>query len=264
MARCKADVLEIKNLQHILKVNLTPRSQLKLKESRQLSDQDICNILKLAEGLPVMSLDLTLTRFSGAGLALGGHNITLPLMEKLRVTLCRNLTDTSVRELLTTSGLTLKRLDLSQTSISNAALEGIQLPQLEHLNLSFCRNLTDTGVQELLTTNGTRLKQLDLGWTEISDAALEGVQLPQLEVLDLCGCSHLTDTGLQQLLTPSGTNLTDLNLRLTGVSGAMLVNLVAQHPPGRLRKLWLSYPTVSAADIARIRNLLPSCKLNDT
>jgi len=53
-----------------------------------------------------------------------------------------------------------------------------------------------------------------------------------------------------------------VSLRLTGVSGAMLVNWIAQIAPGRLRKLWLSYPTVSAADIARIRTVLPTCDLN--
>ena len=56
-------------------------------------------------------------------------------------------------ELLTTSGTILKRLDLADTNISDAALVGVQLPKLEMLFLDGCSNLTDTGVHELLTTN---------------------------------------------------------------------------------------------------------------
>jgi len=195
-ARSKGDILQMKTVQNMLgvKLNLSQHRD----TFKEKPDKDICNILKHAKGLPVVGLDLSRTGFSGAGLV--RLNINLQQLEKLHLSECRNLTDTVVQELLTTSGATLTWLALRWTHISDAALAGLRLPKLEHLDLSDCRNLTDSMVQELLTTSGSTLRILVLGWTNISDAALAGVRLPKLEHLDLTECGNLTDTGLQEIM----------------------------------------------------------------
>ena len=208
----------MKNSEHVYEVHLD------LQRST-LSDKDLCSTIKHSEALPVVALDLTLTRFSGA--ALDELTINLQQVEKLDLRCCSSLTDTGLHQLLTTSGSVLKDLVLTGTCISDAALVGVHLPKLENLDLSYCCNLTDTtnGLQELLNTSGPTLKRLDLGGTNVSDAALEGVQLPQLEKLCLYSCRNITDAGVQGLLSDRRSHLKLLVLADTKISDAALLGL---------------------------------------
>jgi len=220
-ARSKEDILQMKTVQNMLGVKLDLSQHPYIRKP----DEHICKMLKHAKGLPVVGLDLSSTRFSGAAGLVRLHN-NLQQLEKLHLSNCRNINDAVVQELLTTSGSTLRILDLSRTNISDAALAGVMLPKLEHLDLSDCRNLTDTVVQELLTAIGSTLRILGLGRTNISGAALAGVMLPKLKHLDLSYCSNLTDTGVQELLITSGSTLTWLALRWTDISDAALAGVM--------------------------------------
>ena len=80
---------EMMLLEHVVAVNLCLGMS-------SLSDQEICSILLQAEGLPLVALDLTMTGFSGTGLALGGMTLNVPQLEKMNLSYCSCLNDTMV------------------------------------------------------------------------------------------------------------------------------------------------------------------------
>ena len=79
------------NLRHIIGINLN----LRLSE---MSDQDCCNVILKADNL-LVALDLYSSNFSGEGLV--RQTINLPLLEKLDLSSCKDLTMEGLRELLT-------------------------------------------------------------------------------------------------------------------------------------------------------------------
>ena len=204
--------------------------------------------ISLTQGLPLVALDLTLTRFTGAGLA--RERLNFNLLEKVNLSCCVNLTDTGLHKLLASSGAALKDLVLVGTSISDAAFGGVHLktrkdqmpgcsnvldnvelsekvhlPKLEVLDLSSCDNLANAGLHQLLTTSGSTLKHLDLSMTNISDAALAGVQLPRLEQLRLVACKNITDHGVRELVLNNGSHLKLLVLCYTNISDDALTGV---------------------------------------
>jgi internalin A len=114
----------------------------------------------------------------------------------------------------------LRRLDLSQTRISDRGLRALKTaPAIEELNLSFAEQITDEGAA---TVKGwKRLRRLNLRGTKITDATLDFLSgVPSLEWLDI-GWAQITDTGLGQLaslanlrhLAMGGNKLTDTSLQ---------------------------------------------------
>jgi hypothetical protein len=89
----------------------------------------------------------------------------------LRLNGSRGVTDEGLRHL---SGMrTLKRLDLSGTSITDRGLEVLRhLPALENLSLSGTA-ITDAGARELAHCHS--LSRLDLGWTRTGDGAIRAL-----------------------------------------------------------------------------------------
>jgi len=89
----------------------------------------------------------------------------------LRLNGSRGVTDEGLRHL---SGMrTLKRLDLSGTSITDRGLEVLRhLPALENLSLSGTA-ITDAGARELAHCHS--LARLDLGWTRTGDGAIRAL-----------------------------------------------------------------------------------------
>ena len=114
----------------------------------------------------------------------------------------------------------MKRLDLSQTRISDRGLRALKAaPAIEELNLAFAEQITDEGVA---TVKGWKqLRRLNLRGTKITDATLEFLSgVPSLEWLDI-GWAQITDTGLGHLaaltnlrhLAMGGNKLTDTSLQ---------------------------------------------------
>jgi internalin A len=114
----------------------------------------------------------------------------------------------------------LKRLDLSQTRISDRGLRALKTaPSIEQLNLSFAEQITDEGAATV--KDWKQLRRLNLRGTKITDSTLEFLSgVPSLEWLDI-GWAQITDTGLGHLasltnlrhLAMGGNKLTDTSLQ---------------------------------------------------
>mgnify|MGYP001302475878 CR=1 FL=1 len=205
VARCETDVQAMKKLQHILGVNLH-------LNDRDLTGQDVCRILQLAEDM-LTAIDFSYMNFSYLN-GLVGLEVDFKQLEKLRLYCC---SENVLLELLAKSGNNVKELDLD--NITDFTVYSVHAPRLEILKLYECKRFTDNGLQILFTISREHLKELNLSYTSITDAGLKSINAPQLEKLDLSNCD-LTNNGLLVLLEKNGENLKELNLAETGISGA--------------------------------------------
>jgi hypothetical protein len=132
--------------------------------------------------------------------------------EKLSIPLAKTL------ELAKIAGPFLRKLDLSEKSISDQELKDIfrVCPNIKELNLSGCNKLTDAALDQL----PEGLKSLDLSFVKLSDVALD--QLPEgLKSLDLSFCVKLSDAVIGKL--PQG--LLSLSLNRCNLTNAALQKL---------------------------------------
>ncbi len=171
----------------------------------------------------------------------------------------------------------LQYLDMSRTSLSDAALEYTgKMTSLRELDLD-CTPVTDAGVRHLRYL--TNLERLSLGFTGITDRSLEEVicNLTNLRALGLEGTS-VTDAGMVYLsrlgsledLWSAGTrvgnegvrslsglpSLRKLRIQRTGVDDGA-VPWLSQITS--LEYLGLTNTQVSPAGIAQLRQSLPNC-----
>ena len=149
-------------------VNSVPNLEiLNLSSCFNLTDGGLQEILRLSGNklrvLVLSETDITGQRFK--------EGIFLPMLEKLNLYYCLNLTDGGMKEILRISGSSIRVLDVSRTRITGQGFkDGVSLPMLEELNLSRCRELTYSGLLEILSISWTRLKTVDLSYTRIFTA----------------------------------------------------------------------------------------------
>ena len=142
---------------------------------------------------------------------------TLPSLEKLKLSNWVSLSAQGLVEILNRSRSNLRKLDLSDSSITGVGVEeGVNsLPNIEVVKLYSCYNLTDGGLKEILRLSRCTLRVLNVSFTHITGQGFqEGVSLPMLEELYLYGCSQLTDSGLLEILSSTGRRLKTVNIGL--------------------------------------------------
>ena len=149
---------------------------------RSLSDQGLIEILYMSRS-SLRELDLSYSNITGVGVEEGVNS--LPNLEVLKLSLCKNLTGGGLNEILRLSGIKLRVLYVSFTNITGKGVkEGVSLPMLEELNLKWCEQLTDSGLLEILSISGIRLKTVWLWGTRISTAVRSTLctQYPSVEL----------------------------------------------------------------------------------
>ncbi len=181
----------------------------------------------------------------------------------------------------------LRRIDLSETDITDKAVEPFENTAIEDLNLRLCTNITD-GCRTALG-RAKQLQCLDLSQTQIGDETVKTVSALNLSLLSIPGC-NITDDSLESLaatksltalsldstpVTAKGMAcLNDLDLEKLSVDScrsfddACLNTVIDNHP--NLRYLTISNTRVTAKSVRRIAELkklqglnLASLSLND-
>ena len=126
-----------------------------------LINVELVEILSIS-GSKLRYLNVSWTSIPGLGL----DKIvkSLPNLETLIMTSCKELSNRGLLEILSISGSKLRYLDVSWTSITGVGFknEVKSLPMLENLWLIFCDELTEEGLLEILSTAGNRLKTVHL------------------------------------------------------------------------------------------------------
>ena len=187
---------------------------------------------------------------------------------------------------------TLKRLDLSETRISDHGLRELKnAPAIADLNLRYAELITDQGVAALrtwkhlqrLNLEGTKitdsalqqlsgltsLEELNIGSVQVTDAGTEALtSLVNLKALTL-GANKLTDAGLQPLRQMPGLTFLDLGGVQRQDSGSWSVSFTQ---PGleaiatlkALRRLKLNGSLITARSLEILKDLpLTSLDLHD-
>ena len=129
--------------------------------SSRLTNSNLLQILQLC-GSSLRSLDISETNISGENMS--EFKGTLPCLEYLYLSNCRQLTNNGLQQILQLCGSSLRVLDLSETDISGENLSDYKghLPCLEYLSMCDCRQLTDKGLLQILQVYGSTLRDLDI------------------------------------------------------------------------------------------------------
>ena len=214
--------------------------ELNLSECSNLTDAGIMGFLnKTGETLKILNLSGTSVSFSNVG----SLTCSFPMLEKLKLLRCENLTDAGIIGFLNKTGETLKILDLSITSVSFSNVGSLtsRFPLLEELFLSSCSNLTDAGIIVFINKTGETLKILDLSNTTDSFSHVGSLtrSFPVLEELNLYKCDNMTEAGIMGFLNKTGETLKIIDLRWTAVSFSNVGSLICSFPV--LKELNLSW-----------------------
>ena len=147
--------------------------------SSRLTNSSLLQILQLC-GSSLSSLDISETNISGENLS--DYKGTLPCLEYLYLSNCRQLTNNGLQQILQLCGSSLRILDLSETDISGENLSDYKghLPCLEYLSMCDCRQLTDKGLLQILQVYGSTLRDLD-----IADSNATGEILPEYSHINI-------------------------------------------------------------------------------
>ena len=126
-----------------------------------LINVELVEILSIS-GSKLRYLNVSWTSIPGLGLDKVVKS--LPNLETLIMTGCKELSNRGLLEILSISGSKLRYLDVSWTSITGVGFKnGVKsLPMLENLWLIFCDELTEEGLLEILSTAENRLKTVHL------------------------------------------------------------------------------------------------------
>ena len=212
---------------------------------------------------------------------------TLPNLEDLDISKCRDITETGFISLLNIVGARLRKLNMSWLGISLSEISSLTttLPNLEDLDISKCRDITETGFISLLNIVGARLRKLNMSWLGISLSEISSLTttLPNLEDLDISKCRDITETGFISLLNIVGARLRKLNMSWLGISLSEISSLTTTLPNledldiskcrditetgfisllnivgARLRKLNMSSLPISLSEISSLTTTLPN------
>ena len=199
-------------------VNSLPNLEvLNLSGCLNLTERGMKEILRISRS-NLRELDLSRSKITGVGIEEGVNSLLN--LETLKLSLCYNLTDGGLKEILRISGSSIRVLDISSTNITGQGfMDGVSLPMLEELNLSCCDHLTDGGPKDILRISGSSIRVLDVSRTNITGQGfMDGVSLPMLEELNLSSCRELTDGGLKEILRISGSSIRVLDVSYTNIT----------------------------------------------
>ena len=201
-------------------LNLPKLLNLKLAECRELTDTGLCQLLKKSGPL-LTSVDLSRTCVTGVGASI--DTLLFVNLTNLNLSMCKQLTESGLFNIIKMSGHLLKTLNLAGTAINGIEIAGctVHLSNLEELNLACCKQLTDVALRDILSIAGLKLRCLMLESTNITGEGImaSAVHLSKLDRLCLSDCRQLTDRGLYEILQMSGSRLKVLELTRTNVTG---------------------------------------------
>ena len=193
---------------------------------RGIKDVQVLSIRKSLKDLLSGLKTLASLNLSGlAGLtdstlqAMLSHHPALPGLASLDLSLCKEVTDSSI-EVITNQAPNLQTLRLGGcTGISNLSLRLVasSLPRLTSLDLRSCWQVADSGILQLSSSQPPPI-QLDLlnlqDCQKVSDLALRHLASSQslvISSLNLSFCANISDSGMKSLAKMSC--LRSLNLR---------------------------------------------------
>ncbi|KAH7286803.1 hypothetical protein KP509_32G023300 [Ceratopteris richardii] len=237
-----------------------------------------------AQGLSLLSADISNSAVSDAGLALISHCTNL---QSLTLNYCDNISDAGLQHLTglkNLSSLSFKRsdavtvagmchlaelvnltsLDLERCSQISGGLCHIEgLTKLERLNLGWCNYVDDQDIKAL--TGFVGLRELYISRTKVSDSGILCLKdMINLQVLHMEGC-HIYPFCMETIAGLK--SLTNLNLKFCGLSDFCCNKLKGLI---NLRVLNLAYNDITDAGLAYIKGLtnledlnLDSCKVGD-
>ena len=177
---------------------------------------------------------LTLENANITGEILIKYKGTLPCLENLDMSCCKQLTDKGLLQILQLCGSTLTSLIIQYTNITGENLSEYKgtLPCLKNLDMYSCRHLTNKGLLHILQLCGSTLRSLDISRTHITGEypSEYKVTLPFLENLNMkysfkltnSETKQLTNKGLLQILQLCGSTLRSLNIQFTNITGENL------------------------------------------
>jgi len=190
---------------------------------RLLTDKGLLQILQLYRST-LRSLNILGTNITGENLS--EYKGTLPCLENLNMSDCRQLTNKGLLQILQFCGSKLRSLDIWNTNITGKNLSEYKgtLPCLENLNMRYCKQLTDKGLLQILQLCGSTLRSLDILGTNITGKNLSEYKgtLPCLQNLNMKDCYQLTNKGILQILQLCGSKLRSLDISETNITGENL------------------------------------------
>jgi len=204
--------------------------ELDLGGCRSFTDAGVIGFLNNT-GSTLRKLDLNSGNISLSGIE--SLTTSLPLLEQVNLSGCKNMTEANLLAFLGKIGGSLRIIDLSRTGVSLSDIESspVQLPVLEQVYLSYCHSLTNAGVIGVLKRTGGNLRILHLNNTDVSLCGIESLtkSFSLLEELNLSRCKNITEAGIFGLLNKTGGALRILNLNNTSISlsdiGSMTLSL---------------------------------------
>ena len=143
------------------KGTLSCLQNLNMCSCRLLTDKGLLQILQLYRST-LRSLNILGTNITGENLS--EYKGTLPCLENLNMSDCRQLTNKGLLQILQFCGSKLRSLDIWNTNITGKNLSEYKgtLPCLENLNMRYCKQLTDKGLLQILQLCGSTLRSLDI------------------------------------------------------------------------------------------------------
>jgi len=196
---------------------------LNMSDCEQLTNKGLLQILQLC-GSTLRSLDISNTNITGENLS--EYKGTLPCLENLNMSSCKQLTDKGLLQILLLCGSTLRTLVIWGTNVTGEIFFEYMgtLPCLNTLDMSNCKQLTNKGLLQILHLCGSTLKSLVIWGTNVTGENLSEYKgtLPCLNTLDMSNCKQLTNKGLLQILQFCGSKLRSLNIGFTKITGEYL------------------------------------------
>ncbi|KAI8099049.1 uncharacterized protein BX664DRAFT_377174 [Halteromyces radiatus] len=206
-----------------------------LKDCRGLSTPSISFFLQRVTRLTLLDLS-GLETVKNSTLQIIGQS--LPLLEKLNLSWCRNITGQGIQQLVDNGGKchSLQVLKLNGCAMMDEDTMRIlayHLPRLRQLSLASCISLTDTALSYFfLPSSAPFLSHLNVSnCSRLTDRSLRHFVLPgSLTHLELAGCTSMTDAGFL-FLSPRLQTLIHLDLEDILHITDDTVKALARHQP---------------------------------
>ncbi|MES2793077.1 MAG: hypothetical protein V4719_25925 [Planctomycetota bacterium] len=236
---------------------ITDKGMESLANLKQLNTLDLSSDSITDKGLEhiqflkqLSDLDLSSHKITDAGLR---HLSALTMLTKIRLN-CEKINGPGLKHL---TGLThLKELSIDTADLADDGLQHLsQCKSLTSLRIIGARHATDKGLKDL--SQLTNLDMLNMSNSGITAAGLKELQpLINLKSLYLVNCP-IADAGVSDL--QSLKNLNSLDLDGTQISDAAIPELAKLTD---LRSLSLKRTRVTRVGFARIRHLMPECRVD--
>lgn len=208
---------------HLKRTNPLVFSSLERRGIRRVQVLSVRKTLRDLTSLHLQSLDLTGCFNVTDALIINALEHELPLLERLILSFCKQITDTSIAR-VAQYARNLKVLELagcSQVTSNALTLISVGLERLERLNVRSCKGVTDRGISYI-----SGLQPADLepkGNLNLTDLVLQDCQsvtddalshlscLKNLDSINISFCAGITDTAFRYLA--KSTSLRHLNVR---------------------------------------------------